>query len=242
MFTVAVTGNAPFMEFDWNTSLLVRDALPEFIQRPGKEDIRILKFARVTRDMYEDVRRTSAEIWGGRRALFLPEPAASEKEDIVDVSMVLHLGMVALGWNPNVFRFETIARREGYKLPGDDGKHIDSKELKDLGLPETLHTSFDIEAAWRKVKDQYPLKILYQDPDTSVSDDAGLYFCEFRLYSSLAEPLLNEKLRNKSGRVVFQHLPQAHSSEAIELARDVTVAFISALADDSIAVAQALSL
>ena len=33
---------------------------------------------------------------------------------------------------------------------------------------------------------------------------------------------------------MFQHLPQAHTIEAIALARDVTVAYITSLADDHI--------
>lgn len=74
----------------------------------------------------------------------------------------------------------------------------------------------------------------HKDVTSCVSGDAGLYFCEFRLYSSLAEPLLCKELEDKKGRVVFQHLPQAHDSKAIELARDVTVAYISSLADDPI--------
>lgn len=67
-----------------------------------------------------------------------------------------------------------------------------------------------------------------------LSHDAGLYFCEFRLYSSLAEPLLTESHKKKCGRTVFQHLPQAHTPEAIALARDITVTYISSLADDPI--------
>lgn len=86
------------MEFDFNTSLLVRDALPGVIHRPDKEDIQILKYACVTRDTYEDVRRVSKEIWGGRRSLFLPEPQPDEEKYNVDISLILHLGMVALGW------------------------------------------------------------------------------------------------------------------------------------------------
>ena len=73
-----------------------------------------------------------------------------------------------------------------------------------------------------------------QDAPIFPSDDAGLYFCEFRLYSSLAEPLLSKSVKEKSGRAVFQHLPQAHTAEAIALARDITVAFITGLADDLI--------
>lgn len=146
------------MEFDFNTSLLVRDALPDAIKRPGKKDIKIFKFVRVTRDTYEDVRRVSKEIWDGKRSLFSPEPQPGEEEDNLDISLILHLGMVALGWRPDQFRFETVARRDGYKLAGDDGQYVDSKELRELGLPETLNTSFDIEAAWRSVNERFPVR------------------------------------------------------------------------------------
>ena len=150
----------PFMEFDFNTSSMVRDALPELIEQTNKRKIKIFKYARVTRDTYEDVRRVSKEIWGGQRALFLPEPGPNDTEEKVDIDVILHLGMVALGWGPDQFRFETIARRDGYELPGDDGKYVDSRKLKELGLPETLATSFDIEAAWRKVKEKFPVSAM----------------------------------------------------------------------------------
>ncbi|KAK8137475.1 pyroglutamyl-peptidase [Apiospora sp. TS-2023a] len=179
--------------------------------------------------MYEDVRRVSREIWSGDRSLLLPEPEPGEdKESHVEIDFILHLGMISLGGDPTQFRFETVARRDGYELEGDDGKLVDSGQLKALGLPETLATSFDVEAAWRKVGQDHP------QVTCCVSNDAGLYFCEFRLYSSLAEPLLTESCREKEGRVLFLHLPQAHSPEAIRLARDVTISYIAALADDSI--------
>ncbi|OBT60956.1 hypothetical protein VE03_09762 [Pseudogymnoascus sp. 23342-1-I1] len=228
-FNVAVTGNPPFMEYDFNTSQLVRDALPDVIQRPEKKDIRILKYARDTRDTYEDVRRVSKDIWGGQRTMFSRMPGLEEKEGHVDVDLILHLGMVALGWRTDMFRFETMARRDGYKLPGDDGQFVNSDYLQKLGLPTSLETSFDVEAGWRKVKEKFP------DTPSCVSDDAGLYFCEFRLYSSLAEPLLTPSFREKSGRVVFEHLPQDHSTEGIALARDITVTFVAGLVDARLA-------
>ncbi|PVH81578.1 hypothetical protein DL98DRAFT_570964 [Cadophora sp. DSE1049] len=226
-FDVAITGNAPFMAYGFNTSLMVRDALPEVIKRPGQKDIRIWKYSRVTRDTFSDVRRVSQDIWGGRRDLFLPVPQPSEKEEIIDIDVILHFGMVAFGW-PESFRFETVARRDGYEKPGDDGQYVDSAALQRLGLPKTLNTCFDIEAAWRGVKEKFP------DATTVVSNDAGQYFCEFRLYSSLSEPLLTSSLRKKAGRVVFQHLPQAHAPKDIALAREISITFISGLADDKI--------
>jgi pyrrolidone-carboxylate peptidase len=225
---VVVTGNPPFMEYDFNTSQLVRDALPDVIERPGKRSIRILKYHRDTLDTYEDVRFVSNDIWGGKRSRFLPAPQPGEKEEHVDVDFILHLGMIALGWDPDQFRFETLARRDGYKLSGDDGNYVDSDYLKSLGLPEVLSTSLDVAAGWHKVKEDHP------DVTSCVSDDAGLYFCEFRLYSSLAEPYVTKEFANKKGRVVFEHLPQVHTKEGIDLARDISVSFITGLADDAI--------
>lgn len=144
------------MEYDFNTSLMVRDALPEVIQRAGLKDIRIWKYGRVTRDTYSDVRQVSQDIWGGRRDFFLPVPQPSEKEEVLDIDVILHFGMVAFGW-PESFRFETVARRDGYEKPGDDGQYVDSAALKRLGLPKTLNTCFDIEAAWRGVKAKFPV-------------------------------------------------------------------------------------
>ncbi|KGO37975.1 hypothetical protein PEX1_074730 [Penicillium expansum] len=231
-FNVAVTGNRPFLEYPVNTSQLVRDALPDAIDRPNKPIIRILKYDRDTLDTYADVRRVSREIWGGSSSLFRKpvhtDGSSSQGNDHVDIDLILHLGMVAFDY-PQTFTFETIAHRDGYELPGDDGKPVDSEELKQLGLPETLATAFDVEAAWRKVKAQFP------DTPTSVSKDAGHYFCEFRLYSSLAEPLLGEALSKKRGRTVFQHLPERHLAEDIALATRITMAYITALADDPIA-------
>ncbi|EHK20633.1 uncharacterized protein TRIVIDRAFT_223948 [Trichoderma virens Gv29-8] len=223
---VVVTGNPPFMEYDHNTSQLVRDALPNIITRSNQNDIRIFKYFRDTLDTYDDVRYVSRDIWSGKRSLFLPKPEPDDKEEHVNVDFILHLGMIALGWDPNQFRFETIAHRDGYNLPGDDGKLVDSDQLRRLGLPEMLSTSLDVKTAWRKVKRRYP------DVTSCVSGDAGLYFCEFRLYSSLAEPLLCKEFEDKKGRVVFQHLPQSHDSKAIELARDITITYIASLADD----------
>jgi hypothetical protein len=149
----------PFWQFPYNTSTLVRDALPEVIQRPGKKDIRILKYARVTRDTFEDVRRVSKDIWSGQRSLFLPELQPGE-DGIVDVSFILHLGMVGPESQKDDFRFETLARRDGYEMPGDDGKLVDSPQLQSLGLPKVLTSSFDIDAAWQKVKAQFHVSVI----------------------------------------------------------------------------------
>jgi hypothetical protein len=101
------------LEYDYNTSQLVRDALPDIITRPGQKNIQIFKYFRDTLDTYDDVRYVSRDIWSGKRSLFLPKPEPDDKEEHVNVDFILHLGMIALGWDPNQFRFETIAHRDG---------------------------------------------------------------------------------------------------------------------------------
>ena len=198
------------MGFDFNTSLMVRDALPDVIERVGKKNVRIFKYARVTRDTYDDVRRVSKEIWGGQRSLFLPKsssdeiihspgPQSGEREETLDCSLILHLGMVALDWCPDQFRFETVARRDGYELPGADGKHVDSEELERLGLPNTLTTSFDIEAAWRRVKEKFPvsLSLIYVSSSTDCGCRMHPFSCPMMRVSTFASSVSTPLLQSR---------------------------------------------
>jgi hypothetical protein len=145
------------LQWNFNTSLLVRNALPLLIHRPNKPDIAIHKYARTTHDTYTDVRRVSKEIWsgGGQRSLFLPELGVGEEDDnTLDIDFILHLGMEV---RDEFFGFETRARREGYKKPGDDGVYVDSAELEKEGLPAELYPKFDVEAAYEHVKSLFPV-------------------------------------------------------------------------------------
>ena len=54
------------------------------------------------------------------------------------------------------------------------------------------------------------------------SNDAGLYFCEFITYCSLA--LLHQ--RKEFGRVMFLHVPKDQSRESIERGVKVATALI----------------
>jgi hypothetical protein len=98
----------------------VRGALPDVIERIGKKNIRIITHYRDTLDTYTDVRFVSNDIWSGKQSRFLPAPQPGKiPEEHIDVDLILSLkGMVALGQDPDQFRFETIVHRGGYKLPG----------------------------------------------------------------------------------------------------------------------------
>ncbi|KAL8791933.1 MAG: hypothetical protein Q9195_005509 [Heterodermia aff. obscurata] len=220
MVNVVVTGNAPYRENKHNTSRDIRDALPSLIKRPGHNDIVVLKYRRDSLDTYKDVLQMMEEMWKARRSSFLPKADSGHEDEEVDIGFAVHLGMTTA---VPEFRAETIAYRDGYERPGEDGVYVDEEYFKDLGLPESLEPVFDIDAAVKKVKDQFP-GILFR---SSANPNQG--FCEYRLFSSLAELELNHK--SKRGKAVFLHVPADKSPEAIKKGADVATAYIAALVD-----------
>ena len=60
------------------------------------------------------------------------------------------------------------------------------------------------------------------------SNDAGSFFCELQLYSSLAEL----QRRKESARVGFLHVPAGKEVEEIEKGARVATALIAAIVDD----------
>lgn len=71
--------------------------------------------------------------------------------------------------------------------------------------------------------------MLFQDIPIRASADPNNGFCEYRLYSSLAEVHLNHT--SKIGKAVSLHVPADKSPEAIKLGADVVAAYITALVD-----------
>lgn len=97
----------------------------------------------------------SKDIWSGGRRFFKSDPAIQNLESHVEIDLIVHFGMEVRP--ERGFGFEKLARREGYEYPGDDGKHVDSQELKDLGLPPQLHTKLDVDAAAAVVNQNFPV-------------------------------------------------------------------------------------
>ena len=94
------------------------------------------------------------EIWNARRSSFLPEADPGCEDEEVDITFTIHLGMTTAVAE---FRAEQIPYRDGYERPGEDGVYVDKEYFKTLGLPESLQPEFDIDAAVKKVKDQFPV-------------------------------------------------------------------------------------
>jgi hypothetical protein len=139
-----------------NTSRTIRDALPSVIRRSGKPDIIVLKFHRDSLDTYTDVLKVVEEAWQARRSSFSPEPEPGHENDLVDFAFALHLGMTTA--IPE-FRAETIAYRDGYKRPGEDGIFVDEEHFKKLGLPESFEPGFDSDKAVTHIKSLFPVSL-----------------------------------------------------------------------------------
>ncbi|KAK9444585.1 hypothetical protein VB005_01648 [Metarhizium brunneum] len=217
---IFITGNAPYKENKYNTSRIIRDATPSLISRLGKPDIVVLKYHRDSLDISEDILKMIEEVWTARRSFFLPESSHDQEDEVVDFAFGLHLGMTTA---VPEFQAERIAYRDGYERPGEDGVYIDKEYFQKLGLPESLDPAFDSDTAVARVKAAFP------EIPIRASANPNSGFCEYRLYSSLAELQLNHI--SKLGMAAFLHVPKDNSPEAIQLGADIVTAYITALVD-----------
>ena len=78
---------------------------------------------------------------------------------------------------------------------------------------------------------------MYQGIEVRASDNAGMYICEYQLYSSQA--VLAK--RKDFARAVFLHTPAAKEGKHIEKGVLVAVALIKALVDDAVFAAASAS-
>ncbi|KAF5128311.1 hypothetical protein E5D57_009247 [Metarhizium anisopliae] len=227
---IFITGNAPYKENKYNSSRIIQDATPSLISRLGKPDIVVLKYHRDSLDIYKDILKMIEEVWTARRSFFLPEPSHDQEDEVVDFAFGLHLGMTTA---VPEFQAERIAYRDGYERPGEDGVYINKEYFQKLGLPESLDPAFDSDTAVARVKAAFPLKGLHcwssQEIPIRASADPNSGFCEYRLYSSLAELQLNHI--STLGMAAFLHVPKDNSPEAIQLGADIVTAYITALVD-----------
>ncbi|KFG85852.1 hypothetical protein MANI_011644 [Metarhizium anisopliae] len=128
--------------------------------------------------------------------------------------------------------------------PGENGVYIDKEYFQKLGLPESLEPAFDSDTAVARVRPHFqyvsptPFVVLQlkglhcwssQEIPIRASANPDSDFCEYRLYSSLAELLLNHTSRLE--KAVFLHVPKDNSPEAIQLGADIVTAYITSLLD-----------
>lgn len=142
----------PFLEYDYNTSALVRDAISPKITGRGGKTINIVRYPEDVRCNYPWVIDMSKKILSGRRDVFQGNVPAADEPFVPD--LVLHIGM-RLSY-PG-YCFETHARREGFAQPGEDGETFqESKPLEWETLPKELYTQYDMNVMREKVLRELP--------------------------------------------------------------------------------------
>ncbi|KAL8951005.1 MAG: hypothetical protein Q9222_002981 [Ikaeria aurantiellina] len=235
-FTVAVTGFGPYREYDYNTSISVRDGLPSHIVRKNHPPIHILKYPHDINCIYTEVLSLVPQLWSGQPSVFEPGSASTKP---LEIDLMIHIGMHP---DDDGWFLEKRARRGKYEQPGDDGKMLARDALR--GHPEKLFVDFDVEDLATKVREMVNVspslstnetmptvetKNSNKDDDTIVktSYDAGLYFCELISFLSLS---VLEK-RQEFGRVVFLHVPKKRDEESIARGIKVAIALITVCVD-----------
>ncbi|KAK7990148.1 hypothetical protein PG989_010463 [Apiospora arundinis] len=190
-YQVVVTAAAPFHEHERNPTQDVKLALPDKIEREGRIPIKVIKFHTDFRNVITDM-DIIPTLWNGKKEVY--EPGCEEGETI-HVDAVLHLGMnFSDSW-----ALEKRARRDGYDWVGDDGvplpKHNGGKGGRWEGLPEELEPVFDVD----RIVDG--LHRVLPDIPTTTSTDAGLLYCEFIFFTSLATLYT----QGETARTLFLH-------------------------------------
>ena len=138
--------------YDYNTSAIIRDALPNRIERTGETTITILKYPQNIPCTYSEVRPLISQLWSGRRSVYQPQRS---DEEPLEINLMLHIGMRP---SENCFCLEKVARRDGYDKPGNDGIYLPAGDAETGGiwggLPERLTPDLDIDrVAARIAKD-----------------------------------------------------------------------------------------
>lgn len=142
----------PFKEWSYNTSAMVRDAIPDQITRKGKLPINILKYPHNIGCIYADVLALIPELWSGKRSVYQPHAAS---EDEIAIDLMIHIGMNSA--EESNYVIEKRARRDGYEQPGEDGQYLPPDALK--GLPKEIFVGFDVEDIVARVANSLPVPV-----------------------------------------------------------------------------------
>jgi len=136
---------------------MIRDALPSQIVRQNKPTINIVKYPQGIPCIYPWVIDMAKKLASGDRAVFDGNVPADVEPFQPD--LIIHMGMTG---RETGYIFETLARRDGYSQPGQDGISFPTEILEKGGdwadMPEVLHTEFDMNDAKEKVLRQLPVR------------------------------------------------------------------------------------
>ncbi|KAI0104456.1 hypothetical protein F4814DRAFT_455764 [Daldinia grandis] len=198
-YNVVITACAPFKENDTNPTQDLKLELPSRIEREGHIPIKIIKYPIDFRNVITDM-ELIPELWSGKKKVY--EPGCRQGQKIY-IDAMLHLGMNFADF----WQIEKRARRDGYDWVGDDGvplpKHNGGKGKRWEGVPKVLTPVFNVDHIARRLYKDLP------NIPTKTSTDAGLLYCEFIYFTSLAT--LYEA--GETPRALFLHHPGMKTAE-----------------------------
>ncbi|KAI9762222.1 MAG: TRAPP subunit [Chaenotheca gracillima] len=206
---VLVTGFGPFTNIPSNPSFTIVSSLPPTVNLPSGRLLRIHVHPVPVRVAYTEVATLVPQLY----ARF---PA---------VDLFVHVGV---GTSLDGYKVEVRARREPYDRADVDGRTwsngvagadphaLPAECWADLNVSQVLDRAFKSDAK----------------PKPSISDDAGLYLCEFIYFNSL---VMAQRLREAGGKKVsgvFLHVPKGTTLPDIERGREVLLRLLVGLAGE----------
>jgi len=143
-------------KYDFNTSALIRDALPEIFTTSHGRTIHILKYPLSMECTFQSMKKMLDDVWSQHLSVFQP---SADKGQTISFDLVVHMGMRQ---SEDRICFESVARRDRMNFKGLDGKGLPA-EYDDLwaGLSEILESDLDISKAAGEVARQYPVRIRF---------------------------------------------------------------------------------
>jgi pyroglutamyl-peptidase len=143
-----------------------------------------------------------------------------------EYDLILHIGLAA---SRNFFAFERQSFREPYwKVKDIDGKFFSEDETKEAwnGLPRILKPTFNCDDVWRRWRSN--MSVVSPKTDIRPSDDPGNFLCGFVYYLSMS---WFWKADSEERPVMFMHVPDCPTEEAIDEGREAAVSLIRALVE-----------
>ena len=162
-------------EYDYKTSALIRDTLPDLFQTEAGHDVRVLKYPISMECTFESMSRMIDDVWSRKLVVFNP---AASAEDTADFHLVVHLGMRQ---SEDCICFETKARRDQLNFKGLDDQYLPARYNDPNGewegLPAILEPELDISSAAERGAKRFPVSKTGQGlPLYSLTDRLGYFY------------------------------------------------------------------
>ncbi|KAF3936877.1 hypothetical protein ABW19_dt0205792 [Dactylella cylindrospora] len=249
IFKVYVTGFGPFRDIAVNASYLVASSLPPVLPEKyiahGAQDTSSLEKLQVSiTPHYQPVKVSYTNIESLIPTIY---------EELPGVDLFVHIGVAPI----LDYQVETRARRGPYI-----GKDVDDRCPEDNSADKAAHGKVPVDVKEihsgldLKAIREHLVKLKERDTDENfipprLSEDAGLYICEYTIYNSMAAAIYDSEYEPEypepqpvsdpttdpptTSRAVFIHVPNEFNDDIIATARETVMRIIGAIAVQRVA-------